>query len=262
MSVEGRFEGRVGGFALSAEFGLEPSGITALSGPSGAGKTTLLRCIAGLTRLPGRLYVAGEVWQDERRFLAPHRRPVGVVFQEASLLSHLSVRGNLLYGARRADARLSFLGRNLPPSGAGRAGGEGGLDDTVELLGLAPLMGRGVGALSGGERQRVALGRALLTRPKLLLLDEPLSSLDAGAKAEILPYLERLHRTLQVPALYISHDAGEIARLADHLLLMKDGQVTQGGAVRRVVADLAGVSEAERDGLARAALRAGLPPEA
>jgi molybdate transport system ATP-binding protein len=240
--VEGQFEGDVGGFRLDAEFRLEPTGITALSGPSGAGKTTLLRCIAGLTRLPGRLSVGGEVWQDAQRFLAPHKRPVGVVFQEASLLGHLSVRGNLLYGARRA-------------------GGEGGLDDTVELLGLAPLMGRGVGALSGGERQRVALGRALLTRPELLLLDEPLSSLDAAAKAEILPYLERLHRTLAIPALYISHDAGEIARLADRLLLMKDGQVAPGGSVRRVVSDLAGVGEAERDGLARAALRAGLSPE-
>jgi len=241
--VAGVFRGDVGGFRLDAEFKLEPTGITALSGPSGAGKTTLLRCIAGLTRLAGRLVVGGEVWQDADRFLAPHRRPVGVVFQEASLLAHLSVRGNLLYGAKRA-------------------GGEGGLDDTVELLGLAPLMGRGVGALSGGERQRVALGRALLTRPKLLLLDEPISSLDAAAKAEILPYLERLHRTLAIPALYISHDAGEIARLADHLLLMKDGKVTPGGAVRRVVADLSGVSDAERDGLARAAIRAGLQPEA
>jgi molybdate transport system ATP-binding protein len=240
--VEGRFEGALGAFRLDADFRLEAEGITALSGPSGAGKTTLLRCMAGLIRLPGRLRVAGEVWQDGRAFLPPHRRPVGVVFQEAALLSHLSVRGNLLYGARRS-------------------GGEGGLDDVVELLGLAPLMGRGVGALSGGERQRVALGRALLTRPKLVLLDEPLSSLDAGAKAEILPYLERLHRALKVPALYISHDAGEIARLADHLLLMKDGQVTPGGPVRRIADRLAGLSAGERDGLALAALRAGLSPD-
>ncbi|MFL5298141.1 MAG: molybdenum ABC transporter ATP-binding protein [Phenylobacterium sp.] len=241
--VAGRFEGLVGTFRLKAEFRLAPSGITALSGPSGAGKTTLLRCIAGLTRLPGELHVDGEVWQDGERFLPTHRRPVGVVFQEASLLGHLSVRGNLAYGARRA-------------------GGEGGFDDVVELLGLRAFLDRGVGALSGGERQRVALGRALLTRPKLLLMDEPLSSLDAGAKAEILPYLERLHRTLAIPVLYITHDAGEIARLADHLLLMKAGVVTPGGPARRAVVDLAGVSDAERDGLARAALRAGLAPEA
>jgi len=241
--VEGRFEGALGAFRLDADFRLEPEGITALSGPSGAGKTTLLRCIAGLIRLPGRLYVDGEVWQDERRFLPTHRRPVGVVFQEAALLAHLNVKDNLLYGARRA-------------------GGQGGVDDVVELLGLAPLMGRGVGALSGGERQRVALGRALLTRPKLVLLDEPLSSLDAGAKAEILPYLERLHRTLKVPALYISHDASEIARLADHLLLMRAGQVTPGGPVRRIADQLAGLTAEERDGLALAALRAGLSPHA
>ncbi|HEY0435696.1 MAG TPA: ATP-binding cassette domain-containing protein, partial [Phenylobacterium sp.] len=132
----------------------------------------------------------------------------------------------------------------------------------VELLGLAPLLARSTAHLSGGERQRVALGRALLSQPKLLLMDEPLSSLDAGSKAEILPYLERLHRSLAIPALYISHDAGEIARLADHLLLMQAGKVTPGGPVRRMAADLAGVSPAERDGLARAAIRAGLAPEA
>jgi molybdate transport system ATP-binding protein len=241
--VEGRFQGELGGFRLDAEFRLEGSGITALSGPSGAGKTTLLRCIAGLIRLPGRLQVGGEVWQDERRFLPPHRRPVGVVFQEASLLGHLSVRGNLLYGARRA-------------------GGEGDLGDTVELLGLGALLERSVQTLSGGERQRVALGRALLTRPKLLLMDEPLSSLDAGAKAEILPYLERLHRTLAIPALYISHDMGEIARLADGVLLMRGGRVAaEGSGARATRAGLAALSAAERDGLALAALRAGLKPE-
>ncbi len=240
--VEGSFEGVLGAFRLAAEFRMEPQGITALSGPSGAGKTTLLRCIAGLTRLPGRLSVDGEVWQDERRFLPTHRRPVGVVFQDAGLLAHLLVRGNLTYGAKRA-------------------GGEGGFDDVVELLGLTPLLARGTASLSGGERQRVALGRALLTRPKLLLMDEPLSSLDAAAKAEIMPYLERVHRTLAIPALYITHDAGEIARLADHLLLMRDGVVEPGGPVRRVADELAGVSAAERDALALAALRAGLKPE-
>lgn len=242
-ALEGRFEGYVGGFRLEAEFGLEREGITALSGPSGSGKTTLLRCIAGLIRVPGELYVDGEVWQDRSTFLPAHRRPVGVVFQDAALLVHLSVRGNLLYGARRA-------------------GGRRGFDDVVDLLGLGSLLGRGTASLSGGERQRVALGRALLTQPKLVLLDEPLSSLDAAAKAEILPYLERLHRTLQAPALYISHDAGEIARLADHLLLMDAGRVTPGGPVRRTGLNVAALSESERDGLARAALKAGLRPEA
>jgi molybdate transport system ATP-binding protein len=239
--VEGRFAGKLGAFALDAAFALEPTGITALSGPSGSGKTTLLRCIAGLTRMAGSLTVDGEAWQDARTFLAPHRRPVGVVFQEASLLAHLSVRGNLAYGAKRTRAKAQVS-----------------LDDAVDLLGLAPLLDRAPANLSGGERQRVALGRALLTQPKLLLMDEPLSSLDAGAKAEILPYLERLHRGLAIPALYVSHDAGEIARLADRVIYMREGRIVDGAPV---LPTLDGLDAATRDGLARAALRAGLAPE-
>jgi molybdate transport system ATP-binding protein len=242
--VEGRFTGAVGAFRLDAAFALMPTGITALSGPSGSGKTTLLRCIAGLTRLEGRLSVGGEVWQDEHRFLPPHRRPIGVVFQEASLLPHLSVRGNLLYGARRASAKADI-----------------GLAATVDLLGLAPLLERSTVNLSGGERQRVALGRALLSQPRLLLMDEPLSSLDAGSKAEILPYLERLHRTLAVPALYITHDAGEIARLADQVLFMRDGRIAPAEPTPPTRQTLAGLSPEARDGLALAAIRAGLSPQ-
>jgi len=238
--VEGRFVGPLGGFRLDADFTLASSGITALSGPSGSGKTSLLRCIAGLARLPGQLHVGGEVWQDDRTFVPPHRRPVGVVFQEASLLAHLSVRGNLMYGARRTPARAQV-----------------GLDDTVALLGLAPLLDRAPGNLSGGERQRVALGRALLSQPRLLLMDEPLSSLDAGSKAEILPYLERLHRGLAIPALYISHDAGEIARLADRVIYMRGGRIVAGEAPAPT---LEGVDAERRDRLALAALRAGLEP--
>ena len=240
-AVEGRFAGHVGAFRLDANFAFPTEGITALSGPSGSGKTTLLRCIAGLERLEGRLSVSGEVWQDGRSFVPPHRRPIGVVFQEASLLSHLSVRGNLLYGARRTSAKADVS-----------------FDDTIDLLGLAPLLGRSTANLSGGERQRVALGRALLSQPRLLLMDEPLSSLDAGSKAEILPYLERLHRSLAIPALYVSHDAGEIARLADRVLLMREGKVTPGEPAPDT---LAALKPAERDALARAALRAGLAPE-
>jgi molybdate transport system ATP-binding protein len=239
--VGGSFAGKLGAFALDVTFALEPTGITALSGPSGSGKTTLLRCIAGLTHLRGRWSIDGEVWQDERTFLPTHRRPVGVVFQEASLLAHLSVRGNLLYGARRTSAKAEI-----------------GFDDTVDLLGLAPLLTRSVANLSGGERQRVALGRALLSQPRLLLMDEPLSSLDAGSKAEILPYLERLHRSLAIPALYVSHDAGEIARLADRVIYMQGGKIVPAEAV---AAPLAGLDPRTRDGLARAALRAGLSPE-
>jgi molybdate transport system ATP-binding protein len=239
--VEGQFAGSLGVFKLDAAFTLEPTGITALSGPSGSGKTTLLRCIAGLARMDGRLSVEGEAWQDAGVFLPPHRRAVGMVFQEASLLAHLSVRGNLEYGAKRTRAKAGV-----------------GLDDTVDLLGLAPLLARGPANLSGGERQRVALGRALLTQPKLLLMDEPLSSLDAGAKAEILPYLERLHRGLAIPALYVSHDAGEIARLADRVIHMRDGRIVEGEVA---APSLEGLDAIARDGLARAALRAGLAPE-
>jgi len=238
----GRFAGALGGFSLNAAFVLEPTGITALSGPSGSGKTTLLRCIAGLTRLSGELSVGGEVWQDARTFMPPHRRPVGVVFQDASLLAHLSVRGNLEFGAKRTPAKPVI-----------------GFDDTIDLLGLASLLSRTPAHLSGGERQRVALARALLSQPRLLLMDEPLSSLDAGAKAEILPYLERLHRSLAIPALYISHDPGEIARLADRVLYIEQGAITAGP---RDLASptLEGLDAAERDRLALAALRAGLQP--
>jgi molybdate transport system ATP-binding protein len=236
--VDGRFAGTLGGFRLDAAFSLPPTGITALSGPSGSGKTTLLRCIAGLARLEGRLVVEGEVWQDGRAFLPPYRRPVGVVFQEASLLAHLSVRNNLLYGAKRTSAKAQV-----------------GLDDAIDLLGLAPLLARSTANLSGGERQRVALGRALLSQPRLLLMDEPLSSLDAGSKAEILPYLERLHRALAIPALYISHDPGEIARLADHVLHMRGGAIVAAAANPP---SLEGIDAMTRDRLALAALRAGL----
>ena len=247
--VAGRFCGRVGAFRLEAEFVLPPRGVTALNGPSGSGKTTLMRCIAGLTRLQGRLTVGGETWQDERMFRPPHRRPVGVVFQEASLLAHLSVRGNLLYGATRAG------------QGDGAA-----LDEVVELLALSPLMARAVANLSGGERQRVALGRALLARPGLLLMDEPLSSLDPDSKAEILPYLERLVRTLAIPVLYISHDAGEIARLADRVLVMRDGRImadpgpTPAAARDAARQRLGGLGAADKERLALAALLAGLDP--
>jgi molybdate transport system ATP-binding protein len=240
--VEGQFRGRVGSFELDAQVSLPPTGITALSGPSGAGKTTLLRCLVGLTRLAGRLSVEGKVWQDDRVFLLTHKRPVGVVFQEPSLLAHLSVRGNLAYGAKRTAAEGTAF------------------DEVVDLLGLAPLMSRSTSHLSGGERQRVALGRALLSQPRLLLMDEPLSSLDAGSKAEILPYLERLHRSLSIPVLYITHDTGEIARLADRVIYMRAGKIVPppaldpDGARQR----LAALPEMEKDRLALAALLAGL----
>ncbi|QUD90809.1 molybdenum ABC transporter ATP-binding protein [Phenylobacterium montanum] len=238
-----RFKGVLGDFRLDAEFSLPGRGVTALVGPSGAGKTTLLRCIAGLERLPGRLTVAGEAWQDARTFLPPHRRAVGYVFQEASLLPHLSVRGNLAYGFRRApDARAARF------------------DEVVESLGLGPLLDRAPLKLSGGERQRVAIGRALLTQPRLMLMDEPLAGLDAEAKAEILPYLVGLHDSLAIPMLYVSHDPAEVARIADRVLTMRAGQVEPGSPAQADLADsLVKALDRERlEQLAAAALKAGL----
>ena len=232
--VEARFEGRRGGFRLEAAFSAPARGVTALYGPSGSGKTTLLRCIAGLERMEGRLEVKGQVWQDGRRFLPTHRRPIGYVFQEPSLLPHLSVKGNLLYALRRSG-------------GAARVG----LEEVVGLLGLEPLLERRPARLSGGERQRVAIGRALLTQPELLLMDEPLAGLHADAKAEILPYLERLHAALDMPVIYVSHDAAEIARLADHLLTIREGRIVASAPMRGAAADP--LEAAARDQVARMA---------
>jgi len=244
-AVQASLEGALGGFRLKAEFELPAGAFTALSGPSGSGKSTLIRCLAGLVRLPGRLVVDGVPWQDSRTFLRPHQRSVGLVFQEPSLLPHLSVRGNLDYALRRASA----------------APGPG-LDEVVELLGLAQLLPRSPRHLSGGERQRVALGRALLSRPSLLLMDEPLSSLDADSKAEILPYLERLHRAWATPVLYVSHDPQEIARLADRVLLIREGSIvdTRAGPGAEAAERLAGLDPDARDRLALAALQAGFQP--
>ncbi len=252
--VTGRFEGRLGDFTLDADFSAPERGVAALYGPSGSGKSTLLRCIAGLERMRGSLSVKGEVWQDRKRFLPPHRRPVGFVFQEPSLMAHLSVQENLLFGFRRSKVRRVAV------------------DDVVALLALGPLMRRSTTKLSGGERQRVAIGRALLSQPELLLMDEPLSGLDRDAKAEVLPYLERLHESLAVPMIYVSHDAAEIARLADHLLVMREGRIVlsqagrpQGEAIgaldiQEARARLGGMDQDRVAALALAALIAGLDP--
>lgn len=220
-TIEVAFTGRHGSFALDVAFTAPGRGVTAIFGPSGCGKTTVLRCIAGLTRLAGSCRVAGETWQDAATFRPPHRRPVGYVFQEASLFPHLSVRANLLYGVRGrmpADAAIRF-------------------DDVVDLLGLSPLLSRAPHNLSGGERQRVAIGRALLSQPRLLLMDEPLSALDRDTKDEILPFLERLHLALSLPVLYVTHDMREVERLADHLVLMRAGRVLAAGPLAALQSD-------------------------
>lgn len=193
--------------ALSADLPL--SGVTAVFGPSGSGKSSLLRTIAGFERPhAGSIRCGRDVWRDADVFVPPHRRPVGYMFQEARLFSHLDVAGNLAYAEKRAptDSRIRR-------------------QQVVEALGLAELLSRRVGALSGGERQRVALGRTLLTGPRLLLLDEPLAALDRGRKEDILPYLERLPGEFQIPTLYVSHDIDEVAHLADRVMVLDRGRL-------------------------------------
>jgi len=209
-TLDARFRSTLGSFELDVAFSLPACGVTALFGASGSGKTTLLRLIAGLSRAPGSLVVNGDIWQDAHTFLPTHRRALGYVFQEASLFPHLSVRGNLEYGWKRVPAAERRIG----------------FDDVVGWLGLETLLTHRPQHLSGGQRQRVAIGRALLASPRLLLMDEPLSALDAASRADILPYLERLHRQLELPIIYVSHALDEVARLADTLLLIEAGKIT------------------------------------
>ncbi len=201
-------------FSLDVNLQLPGSGVTALYGPSGCGKTTLLRCLAGLERASGTLSVNGETWQDASGFRPTHQRAIGYVFQEASLFPHLSALGNLQYGMKRAQRPDSVE-----------------LDAIIELLGLRNLLNRKPDALSGGERQRVGIARALAVNPSLLLMDEPLAALDMKRKQEILPYLDRLQRTLQIPVIYVTHSPDEVARLAHHLVVMEAGRVITSGSL-------------------------------
>ena len=209
-------------FTLDVSLALPARGVSAIVGPSGCGKTTVLRAFAGLERAGGRVVLAGDVWQDDDtgRFMPTHERPIGYVIQEAALFPHLDVRGNLDYGRRRSNGE------------AGRIA----LDAVIELLGIGHLQARRTPTLSGGERQRVAIARALATGPRLLLMDEPLAALDAARKAEILPYLERLHRELSLPVVYVTHAMDEVVRLADHLVLMRDGRVEVAGPLVELMA--------------------------
>lgn len=211
-------------FLLDVDLALPGHGVTALFGPSGCGKTSFLRAIAGLERVAGRVEVNGQLWQDDdtRVWVPTHRRQLGYVFQEASLFVHLDVRRNMEYGLRRLPPER----RRVP------------LERAVELLGLTGLTERMPDTLSGGERQRVAIARALAASPQLLLMDEPLAALDAARKAEVLPYLERLQRELDIPVLYVSHSPEEVARLASHLVLLEQGRALAQGATAQVLARL------------------------
>jgi len=212
-------------FRLEIDLELAGHGITALFGPSGSGKTTALRVLAGLEpTAQGRICVQGEVWQDstQRVFKPIHQRALGYVFQEASLFDHLTVQENLQYGFKRTPSSERFKS----------------WDHTLDLLGIAHLLKRWPHELSGGERQRVAIARALAASPRLLLLDEPMAALDAARKAEILPYLERLQSTLDIPVIYVTHAIDEVARLADHLVLLEAGRVTAHGPTAELLTRL------------------------
>ncbi|MBM4220478.1 MAG: molybdenum ABC transporter ATP-binding protein [Gammaproteobacteria bacterium] len=247
MSIAARFHLDWPGFSLNVDLRVPGTGVTALFGPSGSGKTTLLRCVAGLERAPGGFLALGEdIWQDQAHFVPTHRRALGYVFQDAALFPHLSVQGNLEFGLRRiaaGDRRVS-------------------LDEAIDLLGIRPLLGRRPDKLSGGERQRVAIARALAVSPRLLLLDEPLAALDLARKREILPYLQQLHETLRIPVLYVTHSPDEVARFADHLVVMEQGRVLASGAVAELMSrlDLPG-SQADDAGVVLEATVAGRDAE-
>jgi molybdate transport system ATP-binding protein len=212
---------RLGAFALDASFAAEGR-VTALFGRSGSGKSTLVNVVAGLLRpQQGRVVVDGATLLDtERRVWVPaHRRRIGYVFQDARLLPHLSVRRNLLFGRWFAPRQV----------------GGASLEAVADLLGLSALLERRPAGLSGGERQRVAIGRALLARPRLLLMDEPLSALDEARKAEILPYIERLRDEARVPIVYVSHAVAEVARLADTVVVLEAGRVAAAGPADRIL---------------------------
>ena len=242
-------------FALDVDLALPGTGVTALFGPSGSGKTTCLRAIAGLEhavalRSAARrnlVIINGETWQDDAQgiFASTHLRALGYVFQEASLFGHLSVAQNLAYGQKRVSRaagtqpHVSSEGAlNVALNWSSKVPHEAAMAQAVDMLGIGHLLARQPHTLSGGERQRVAIARALVTRPRLLLMDEPLASLDSKRKAEVLPYLEKLHHELNIPILYVSHAMDEVARLADHLVLLEEGKVVANGPAADVMTRL------------------------
>jgi molybdate transport system ATP-binding protein len=214
MSISVQFQVRRDDFSLEVDLKLPSDGVTAVFGPSGCGKTTLLRTIAGLERHNGAVISLGDrEWQSGSTFIPSHERSLGFVFQEASLFSHLTVKSNIEYGWKRVakDQRTVSL------------------QQVIELLGLGPFLHRSPQTLSGGERRRVAIARALAVSPSLLLMDEPLVGLDQERKREVLPYIEAMQNELRIPMIYVSHSADEVARLADHLVLMGgDGVIASG----------------------------------
>ena len=220
-AITARFKLDYEAFHLDVDLSLPSSGITVLYGESGSGKTTLLRCIAGLEHAPqAYLEVNQQVWQDSISglFLPTYRRALGYVFQDALLFPHLSVADNLAFGLKRIKNNV----------------GTTDLKTVVELLGIGSLLKRLPERLSGGERQRVAIARALVLNPDILLMDEPLASLDAKRKQEILPFLKRLHQELTIPMLYVTHDQQEVTQLADTLIILSNGVVQTSGTIEEM----------------------------
>ncbi|SBS30444.1 Sulfate/thiosulfate import ATP-binding protein CysA [Marinomonas aquimarina] len=208
-------------FELKVSTELPSQGVTAIFGHSGSGKTTFLRCVAGLERAQsGYLEVQGQIWQGPKQFLPTHQRPLGYVFQESSLFDHLTAMGNLKFAIKRAAAPTTTEA----------------FERIVSLMGIESILMRYPNQLSGGERQRVAIARALLIQPRILLMDEPLASLDSARKQEILPYLAKLRSSLDIPILYVSHSVDEIAQLADHVVVLESGHMVAQGALSEVFA--------------------------
>jgi molybdate transport system ATP-binding protein len=225
MSVDIHLRHEFPGFTLNVSFALPRLGVTALFGDSGAGKTTVINTIAGTFRpREGRIVINGRVVVDTARgiFVPASRRRTGYVFQDARLFPHMSVRDNLLFGWRRAPLKAD----------------QRDIDHVIALLGLGRLLERRPRALSGGEKGRVALGRALLSSPEILLLDEPFAALDAQRRAEVLPYLENLRDEARLPMLYVSHSLEEVARLADDVVVLREGRVASEGSVFDVLTGL------------------------
>ena len=220
-----RFEVTFDGFHLKAELAVPARSVTTLFGPSGSGKSTVLRCLAGLERSANGFMRLGEqIWQDETEnlFLPTHQRPLGYVFQEPRLFNHLSVRANLEYGYKRtpiAERRLEW-------------------DQVINLLAIGHLLDRQPQRLSLGEQQRVAIGRALLASPQILLMDEPLASLDIARKREVLPFIRKLHDELEIPVVYVSHSLQEVLQITDTMVLMRDGETVASGPLTKVCSEL------------------------
>jgi len=224
MSIDAHIQIDRGTFQLNARLELPARGVTAVFGPSGSGKTTLLRALAGLEPChDSRVIVNGTPWQTPTKYLATHERPVGLVFQEPSLFEHLTVQANLDFGRQR----ISKSAQTIP------------LDHSIELLEISPLLKRYPHQLSVGEQQRVAIARALAVCPEWLLLDEPLAAMDGARKREILPYLETLCRETDLPILYVSHSREEVARLADHLVVLDEGKIIANGPAIEILSNLA-----------------------